>query len=584
MRMRLLRTVLALVASLAAAAPVAAQAVEETRMLREAAARESRGDLDGAARVLQRLLEASPSSSGGLFALDRVLRAKGEVRAILPAVDAFLARDSSASGVRYLKLRVLLELDSLHAVEEEAESWLRAQPGSESAHREVGRIYEQAFGPERAVAVLRRGRATTGREGALALEIGDLLAEAGRVDEAVEEWASAIDADGGQAPTISRRVAALPGTPGETGRKLVEALRRSGDVGRRRAAALIALEHGLGDLALSVSREVARDLDGRARMGFLADVARRARDAELPDVASWAYGELGQDAQSPAERRQFDQRLVEVSLADGDTATALEAQWRVVESFTPGTVDRRRASAQALRLETGSATADRLRGLLDAFREEFPDAPELDEVAAAVAGALRSRGDADAAVAVLEGIQGPRSALQRGYLLLDAGDVAEGRRALMLALPGLAPGDATGVIQFVSLLGRLSPRSAEVLARAGVRAHEQGGVEAARMVTDGIAELPEKEWPALLAEAARMAEQGGAADEAAELRARLLDDYPDAPEATEGALALARYHAGIPGGLDEAIRLLEDLVTRRPNAAVVPDARRELERLRRQGP
>ena len=96
---------------------------DEGRLLRDAAARESQGDFDGAESVLRRLLEADPASSGGLFALERVLRAKGETAEILPLVDAFLARDAASSGVRYLKLRVLMEFDSLDALEHEAERW-----------------------------------------------------------------------------------------------------------------------------------------------------------------------------------------------------------------------------------------------------------------------------------------------------------------------------------------------------------------------------------------------------------------------------------------------------------------------------
>ena len=84
----------------------------------------------------------------------------------------------------------------------------------------------------------------------------------------------------------------------------------------------------------------------------------------------------------------------------------------------------------------------------------------------------------------------------------------------------------------------------------------------------------------MLAEAARIAADGGEAGVAAEIRLRIVVDHPDAPEVAEASLALARFRARTPRGVDEAIRLLEDLISRRPNAAVVPDARLELERLR----
>lgn len=562
------------------ARPVAGQAVEETRLLREAAARESRGDLEGAERVLRRLLVASPSSSGGLFALERVLRSKGEPRAILPAVDTFLVHDPDASGVRYLKLRVLTDLDSLDAVRAEGERWLRDQPDAEATYREVARIYERAFGSEQALEVLRRGRAALHRDEALALEIGDLLVASGDVDGAVDEWAKAAATKGVDVRTITRRIRELPEGGAEAGVELVSRLARAADPVSLRTAAALALELRLEGQALTLSRRTAGNLEDRARDAFLSDMARRARDAGMDELAAWAYGALGEDAESPAERRQFDRRLVDLSLASGDTATALEAQRRVVASYTPGSADRRQATARALELESASASPDRLKALLADFRREFPNAPEMDKLTAAVAGALLARGDDEGANAMLEGIEGPRSALQRGYLLLAAGRVAEGRKALLTALPGMPPAQATEVIQFVGLLGRLSPGSARLVAEAGVWAHEGRGDQAAEALGDAVDEAPEEERPTLLAEAARLAELD---ETAAHMHARLIEAYPDAPEAAVASLALARFRATRPDGRDEAIRLLEDLVTRAPNAAVAPDARRELERLRQVG-
>ena len=170
--------------------------------------------------------------------------------------------------------------------------------------------------------------------------------------------------------------------------------------------------------------------------------------------------------------------------------------------------------------------------------------------------------------------------MQRGYLLLDSGELEEGRRALLLAVSGLEPSVATEVIQFASLLGRLSPDGAGVLSRAGVLAHGGRGAAGAALIAEAVVELPEEDRAPLLAEAARMANRGALAEEAAGLYRRILQEHPDAPEAAEAALSLARYRAAQPDGREEAIRILEDLVTRRPDAAVAPDARRELAKLR----
>ena len=555
----------------------------EAQLLRESAARESRGDYDGAEEVLRRLLDEAPGSSGGLFALERVLRSKGELVTILPSVDAFLHQDPTSSGVRSLKLRVLMEADSLDALRREADLWMNAERTSDVPYREVSRVYERAFGADAALEVLREGRDRIGRDDALGLEIGDLLANAGDVDGAAEEWAGAVGDDAAHVATITRRIQGLTEHRREAGIAVVEALGESRLLARRRAGARMALDLGLGTQAMPLVRDVAGDLEGRARSTFLSDVARRARDNDLVQVASWAYDELGEGAATPTERRQFDQRIIDVALASGDTVAALEAQRRVAASFSGGSVDRRRATAQVIRLEGSRSEPEELRTMLAEFREDFPNAPELDELAATVAGALLVRGDPAGAAAVLDGISGPKSSLERGYLLLAAGEIDEGRSALLLALTGLPPVEATPVIQFAGLLGRTSEEGARALAAAGVAAHRGMGAQAGTMLLDATHALPEEERPSLMAEAARFASAGGASGVAADIRGRIIADFPDAAEAGEAALALARFHARTTDGREEAIRLLEDLITQRPNAAIVPDARVELERLRGRG-
>jgi tetratricopeptide (TPR) repeat protein len=576
---------LAVLFTIALATPTNAQVRtrnSEAQLLREASSRESTGDLDGAEEVLRQLLEESPGSSGGLFALERVLRSKGAIETLLPAVDAFLEEDPSSSGVRALKLRVLVEVDSLDELRREARAWLDEAGDSDVPYREVARVYERAFGSDEAIEVLRAGRAELG-EAALALEMGDLLAAADDVNGAVDEWAIAVGDDGGQTSTITRRVQGLTRGVDAAGVRLVQHLGRSSLIARRRAGARIALDLGLGEEALPLVREVADDLDGRSRSTFLSDVARRARDNDLVEVAAWAYDELGEGAATPAERRQYDQRIIDVSLATGDTATALEAQRRVAESFSPGSVDRRRASAQVVRLEGTRSDTDRLRTLLDGFREEFPNAPELDDLAATVASALQARGDPAGAATVLDGINGPKSSLERAYILLSEGEIEDGRSALLLALTGLPPAEATPVIQFSGLLGRVSPEGAEALAVAGVEAHRGRGASAALVLADATVQLEDEERAPILAEAARMASDGGSDEVAAVIRQRIVSEYPEAPEVGEASLALARFHARTTDGVEEAIRLLENLITLRPNAAVVPDARLELDKLRGRG-
>jgi len=572
-----------LVASLGLGTHAAAQRAgvdANARLLRQAAGLEASGDLEGAERVLREVIAGAPDLPGPVFALERVLGAGGRQAEVLPVIAAFLQRDPGAAEVRTLELRVLSETGSVDTLERKAEAWLTIAGADLSAYREVARVYEQVFGPDRALEALRRGRAVSGRADALALEIGDALARAGDPGAAVPEWVAAVGDDGQGAAMVARRVEELGPEGGDVADRMLEALSGSSVFARRRAAPLMALELGMEDEALEHAAPVAEELGGRARGAFLEDVGERARARGLPALASWAYAALGSDARTPAERRNFDQQLVETALAAGDTTAAADAQWRVVGSLGPGAVDRRRATARAIRLEMTRAEPDRLRRLIDEFAAEFPEAPELDDLAARAAGALQARGDEEGAEAVLERVVGPRSGMERAYLFLAAGQVERARAALMEAVTGMAPSEATAAIQLAGLLGRLSPASAAALGRAAADAR-QARVEDAVATLDGAADAaPSEDRAALLSEGARLADAAGAPDAAARLRTRILEEHPDDPVAADALLALARYHAGRDGGREQAISILEDLIASRPDAAVVPNARAELSRLR----
>ncbi|MEQ9570412.1 MAG: hypothetical protein RLN75_09505, partial [Longimicrobiales bacterium] len=92
---------------------------------------------------------------------------------------------------------------------------------------------------------------------------------------------------------------------------------------------------------------------------------------------------------------------------------------------------------------------------------------------------------------------------------------------------------------------------------------------------------PEGDRPALLFQAARLAVAAGDSAAARSHFARIEGAHFDSPEAPEAMLRHARILAVDPARADEARSLLERLILERPRAAVVPDARRELERLGR---
>jgi len=569
----------------ASPAPASAQSVlgpEASRLVRQAAALEASGDLEGAEGVLRQVLALEPRATSALFALERVLRSRGEPTAILRVVDAFLSLDPTAGQVRVLKLRVLQEADSLQALRREAEAWVDADPAP-ATYRDVLPIYEAAFGTAEAMAFLRAGRSGTGDAALLALEFGDLSLRAGDPAAAVREWTEGIGDDGSQVPAVARRLRELERSDPDRGVRAVTdvlaALSASPVFARRRAAAWLAVELRAEERALPLAQRVAAELGGRGRTAFLTEVGDRARESALAALAAWAYDELGEEARTPAERRVVDVRLVEAALASGDTAAAFQAQSRIAASFPEGSAERRQALVQLVRLGVGTLESAQLARAFDAFVDEYPTASEIDELAASIARLLRQRGDQSGALAVLESAAGARSRVELGFLLLGEGRVEDGREVLEMSFEVMQPGEATGVIRLVGLLGRLSPPAATLLAEAASAARHgdpDGPLER-------LAEPSEVRAPAeraiLLAEGARLAEDSGRPVRAVALRTLLLERYPDDPAAPEATLALARHHAS-SGARAAAVTLLETLLSRHPGDAVAPSARAELERLR----
>ncbi len=552
----------------------------EGRLLRTAASQESQGNLGEAESILKDLMEQRPTSTGGLFALERVLRSQGRIGEILPVARRYRDSEPNAAAPRILMLRVFTELDAKEDLVDAAEEWVEQSGTSPEPYREVSRIFQRVFGPERALTVLEDGRDVLGQPSLFAMEIGDLLRDLGRIEEAVLQWARVIGDDGAQVSAVMRRVTEMEEDRAEYVRPLVEQLSQAPTtVARKRAGARIAVEAGLMDEARELASDVAEELDGQARRGFLTALARQAEEAGgAAGLTLWAYKALQENASDANEARVLDHRIADAALAAGDTATALEAQRSIAEGLPVGSVERRRALAEVLRLRIARGEPD-ARERLDRFRVEFPEASEIDELAVTLAVRLEEEGDGMAARSLLAGVDGPKSLLERGYLYLASGEVVPGRMSLREAIPGLSPTGATDVISLLGLLDDLQGETLAVVMRSAVLAHRgQNAVAVGEIaaVTDG---LPRGDRPAVLALGARIADGGELVSEAAEFRARIVRDHPDSAETPEATLELARFRGATSDGVAEAVRLLENLILSQPENAVVPMARRELQKL-----
>jgi hypothetical protein len=558
---------------------------EEATAIRQAAGLEWRGDLDEAENVLMSLLAAKPVSTGGIFALERVTRARDRLHLVLPFADTYLAEDPSAGGIRALKLRILAEVDSLSALRPEAEAWAAAEPGEEDPWREIARIWEDAFGPGPTEALLREARERLDDEGALAVELGTLRAEAGDPVGAIGEWSVAVRRPDADLPRMRRRVAGLAGDPATWIDPMFEALTQEPtSVEGRRTAVWMALELGLHERADALAEDVVTDLRGSARSEFLEEVVRQGEAAEARDLTLWALGTLRRDAGS-AGAPGLDVRIASAALAVGDTARALEAQARLARALPAGSEERRRVIADLIRVESGQAVStSAIRQRFEGFRAEFGSAPELDELAALTAVGMSGAGDPEEALEVLgDPTVGPRAMLERGYIRLALGDAEVGLADLEAALPGLAPEAATEVIQLLTGMQRTTPAGAAALSAAAALHRWDRNDEALSSVRIALETVPPEDRAVLLAAGARHALAAGELATAEVFLDGVVGGFPEAPERPEAMLRLAELRASSDAGREDAVRLLEELIVEGPERAVVPAARRLLTRIRGEG-
>lgn len=560
----------------------------EDRMLRDASALEARGDLAGAEAALRELLRLRPGASSAVLALERVLGAAGHIKAVLPVADAFLAADPSAGTVWSLKLRVLVEADSLSTLDQVVGEWARAVPGSTEPYREGARVYLDALGPDEAVALLEDGLKALAAPPELLVALGEVHVSVGRIETGAEAWAQALGRDRAQTAEVLRRLEGLAadsdpaadldpavadGDPNvddgadqlrrRSAAALVSALGAEGATASQlEIGAEIALREGLEDEARAMAEAVLERFADREARGWLRGFARRAEDLDRPESALWAYSRLAETAQNESDGRANDERMASVALAAGDTTAALGALARVTASHRSGSDERRAAWTAELRLRIVADDLATVRATFARYQGEYPDAPELDQLSAALASRLMRSGDVAEAMVVLHGIEGPGAALERAYLLLEGGAIAEGAAALQASLPDLESAHATEVLALALALSRLTPPGARLAASAAVAAHRGDPVAAVRAVEAGTANISASDLPAVLALGARAADAAGLADEAVAFRRAIVADHADAPEFPEAALHLARAMASHPGGADEAARLLEEQIGR----------------------
>lgn len=556
---------------------------DEIQLLQQASEQEAVGELESAERLLRQVLRERRSSIPALLSLERVLRIQGRLEELPLLVEAAREEEPRSALLNQLLVRSYSELDRVKELESSAKRWIAAVPGIEIPYREVAQVWQSRGEYGRARETLEEGRRQVGSPDALALELGDLYVTLGEPALAVAEWDRSIDGSGRGLNQVRRRLRALPDEGESVLPQLVDRLTADGRAGGRLEAALeLATDAGLQERARAIAEARLPALSPADQRHLLDQVARRADAAGHRTLAYWAYDQLlSQEWLRTAEEGRFlalRNRLAELALELGDTAAAARRYQDVEDAYGPGSPQRREAAAARIELLAGQDAA-LAADALAAFRSEFPDSPEMDALAAAVAVQLMRAGSEDEAAALLAGVEGPRSSMVQGRLLLLRGDALAARAEFLSAAPGLRGVEATSVLSLATLVGRVSAEAGSLIGQAlSLRDRDEVGAAVDR-VTEAVDRLDTADRPPLLAFVAGLAEEAGLVADARTLRRRVVTDYPRSQEAPGALLALARGLSGEEGGRAEARELLERLIIEYPRSALVPQARRALDRL-----
>jgi hypothetical protein len=460
-----------------------------------------------------------------------------------------------------------------------AQRWIAAAPRDEAPYREWAIALEDQRRHEAAWAVLVDGRRALGRPEAFGIELAELAERSGAWEAAAREWAAALSEAPGQLPYAASELGEAPAPE----RERIARVLTAGDPPplTRRLAGELLLNWGQPEWAWAVYAPslATPSPDAAFAARHFADVAavrttpaaRRVRALALARYAELAPGpvagraraeaarallEIGdrvaargvleavaRDSAAPADAQALAQTTLVEALIDGgqldEAAQRLAHDDRVTEQdratlrlrlargwIGQGDVDR----ADATLARDSSVEALALKGWIALYRGSLKDAEQLFRAAGPYAGDRRDATDRTEMLALLERVAADSFAELGGALLtLARGDSVRAAAALRHAADQPLAG-ASGRPDILLLAGRVGARLGPAEQQAAL------AVFAEVVRTDG----------------------SGAAAPAAELEwARLL----------ERRLRPA-----------DAIQHLEHLILSYPGSAVVPEARRELDR------
>jgi len=560
---------------LLARGPASAQAIGQGVELERA------GQFEQAASIYFSTLRAEPTNFSALLGLERVLPPLNRLVELVPVAQRALGASPTNAALRAVLLRTYVALNEPDSARALALRWAAAAPRDEAPYREwamaLGAARQQAAARE----VLLAGRRALGRADAFGIELAELSQLAGDWEGAAREWSAVLT---GMPVQLAAAASALADAPDAQRERIARVLTTgSPSPLARRLAGELLLGWGQAQRAwLVFEPSVATpSSDAAFALRRFADLAGARSTPDARRVRALALARYADMAPAPAAARARAD-AARAFIEAGDRAAARSVLERVAGDTTAP------PDAQAL---AQRAVVEALieAGQLDDAAQQLATNRRLaaDDRAALrlrLASACIARGELDRAEATLAGDSTVDALALQGWIALYRGRLREAQDRFRSAGPFAGDReDATERTAMLALLQQVPLESFPELGGALLLLAQGDSTRAVPALRLAAERAGGAGRPAILLLAGRVAARTGGTEQQEEvalgLFAEVVRTAGQSAAAPAAELEWARLLARRLQTAD-AIQHLEHLILTYPRSAVVPAARRELERAR----
>lgn len=523
------------------------------------------------------VLGRDPAQGVALLGLERTLQAGGALERIFPYLERAVAARPDETLARGIELRALAGLRREGELTAAAERWIATAPTAPQAYREWSFIVAQRGDLVQAWAILQRGHAQVGGW-ALTPELAQMAVATGRWVDAARYWHAAAVGSGSYANAAGLSLGQT--RPEQRPAVLQLLMGELGDPLARRIAADALLAWGRAEEAWSLfdANLPPAPVEAAAALRRFADRARLVPGVEGARVRGYANERLAGFLSGPAaQRARIDAARAFAEAGDRPAAERVLGDIARDPSDAPRGTEEAMGALIGLMADAGRA-ADAERRLAewgDAIAES-----DREDLRRRVAWAWVRHGELEHAEALLGADSTVAAVALHGWVALFRGDLPQAVERFRDAGPFAGSREeATRRTSAAALAQRLGDVQAPAVGQALlvlIQGDTNGAVGQLERAATGFA--PEAGRPDLLAVAGQLALETTDPRASRLFVAALAADSsgPTAPAAEFGLAELAWRE----GRAEEARRRLERVILDYPESAVVPQARRLLDRVR----